>query len=804
MSSKIAVPTKKLIDMLKPRLLASEMLKKRLEDRSRDKNLILNSADIQILGSFKQGFIPSLLVNSEGYTYLFDCGGGTQRLCHNNKIKLSNIDNVFITNSNWSALAGVYGLSLTLQDVGAPSLNIHSLDGAEKIFDMASSFMTFNTGMKCSTRNVRRGDYGNFGMRIKPIVLDSGYNFNPSESINDIDGGSIKMKRFKVSPKLVAYFCSLPDLPGPLDPMKCRELKVPVGPQLGILKSGKDVELPDGRVIKSADVCGAKNTGLRFLVVGCPTDDYIGLLTGNKVLNHYQEASDLGEVPDMVIHLTPDSVLSETKYRDWMKNFKNDCRHIVISDIDSKRINFVECYRMQHLMNKLDEDMFHPLYLSPNLQEISDKEILESGDKLRDDIIEASDGDCDYTTVTKGDIDEITCDSIVKIDSLDKIILRPRKTVETIDPTIAMNILYQEAQLDPNFEEQFDQLKAIQKTLPRPKDYEPEVVFLGTGSALPSKLRNTSCILLNFKYPDEISFILDCGEDSYGQLCRYYGPEEVKNVLKRLKLIYVSHHHADHQVGLISILEQRRKLTSEPIILLLPPNIDTVLKYHDENFTNLDDSYEIFHTKFMCSSKFNETREPSIKFVKQDLFDKLNNFLYDLEIVPVQHCINACAVVMRFKINHPEMENFTLSYSGDARPSAQFARAGRGSDLLIHEATFDHRLTDDARTKKHSTSTEAIQMGKDMSAKFTILTHFSQRLAKIPYFTDDFDDKVGFSFDNMSIKCPSQYPRIPIMKSVLATVFKKSLTEMDLKFYKQELKQKAISNIIAEKNSSSV
>lgn len=802
MSSKIAAPTKKLlVDMLKPRLLASEMLKKRLEDRSRDKNLILNSADIQILGSYNQGFTPSLLVNSEGNTYLFNCGGGTQRLCHNNKIKLSNIENVFITNSSWSAVAGVYGLSLTLQDIGAPTLNIHSLDGVEKIFDIGSSFMTFNTGMKCSTRNVRQGECGNFGMRIKPIVIDSDYNFSPLKSIDEIDDKPRTLKRFKVSPKLVAYFCSLPDLPGPLDPIKCRELKVPVGPQLRDLKSGKDVELSDGRIIKSADVCGSKNTGLKFLIVGCPTDDYIGLLTENKVLNNYQGASDLGEVPDIVIHLTPDPVLSETKYQDWMKNFENNCRHIIISDISSKRVNFVECYRMQYLMNKLDEDMFHPLYLSPNLQEISNKEILESGDKLRDDIIEASDGDCDYATVTKGDLDEITCDNIVELDSLDKIILRPKKSVETIDPTIAINILYQEAQLDPHFEEQLEQLKAIQKTLPRPKDYEPEVVFLGTGSALPSKLRNTSCILLNFKYPDEISIILDCGEDSYGQLCRYYGPNEVENVLKRLKLIYVSHHHADHQVGLISILEQRRKLTSEPIILLLPPNIDTVLKYHDENFTNLSDSYEIFNTKFICSSKFNENRESSIKFIKQDLFDKLNNFLYDLELVPVHHCVNACAVVMRFKINHPEMETFTLSYSGDARPSVQFSRAGRGSDLLIHEATFDHRLGDDARTKKHSTSTEAIQLGKDMSAKFTILTHFSQRLPKIPYFTEDFDDKVGFSFDNMSIKCPSQYPRIPIMKPILTTVFKKSLTEMDLKFYKQELKQKAINNIIAGKNS---
>lgn len=54
--------------------------------------------------------------------------------------------------------------------------------------------------------------------------------------------------------------------------------------------------------------------------------------------------------------------------------------------------------------------------------------------------------------------------------------------------------------------------------------------------------------------------------------------------------------------------------------------------------------------------------------------------------------------------------------------------------------------------KRHSTTSEAIQVGQDMEAKFTLLTHFSQRYAKIPLYTDKFSDTVGIAFDNMQVR----------------------------------------------------
>ena len=51
-----------------------------------------------------------------------------------------------------------------------------------------------------------------------------------------------------------------------------------------------------------------------------------------------------------------------------------------------------------------------------------------------------------------------------------------------------------------------------------------------------------------------------------------------------------------------------------------------------------------------------------------------------------------------------------------------------------------------------STTSQAIDVGVRMGARFVILTHFSQRYAKVPLFTDDFSNRVGIAFDNMRVR----------------------------------------------------
>lgn len=74
-----------------------------------------------------------------------------------------------------------------------------------------------------------------------------------------------------------------------------------------------------------------------------------------------------------------------------------------------------------------------------------------------------------------------------------------------------------------------------------------EIVFLGTGAALPSKYRNVTGIYLDFFQRG--GMLVDCGEGTYGQLRRRYG-SRADEIVKHLRLIWISHIHADHHVGI--------------------------------------------------------------------------------------------------------------------------------------------------------------------------------------------------------------------------------------------------------------
>lgn len=51
-----------------------------------------------------------------------------------------------------------------------------------------------------------------------------------------------------------------------------------------------------------------------------------------------------------------------------------------------------------------------------------------------------------------------------------------------------------------------------------------------------------------------------------------------------------------------------------------------------------------------------------------------------------------------------------------------------------------------------STTSQAIGIGMSMNAEFIMLNHFSQRYAKIPLFSSDFNQRVGVAFDHMSVR----------------------------------------------------
>jgi ribonuclease Z len=93
---------------------------------------------------------------------------------------------------------------------------------------------------------------------------------------------------------------------------------------------------------------------------------------------------------------------------------------------------------------------------------------------------------------------------------------------------------------------------------------------------------------------------------------------------------------------------------------------------------------------------------------------------------------------------------------------------------------MEDELVDEARLKFHSTTSEAIEVGKNMNANFTILTHFSQRYAKIPVFNQKFNDRVGIAFDNMRVRM-TDLNKLPKMIPTLKCLFVDHIEELKAK-----------------------
>lgn len=260
---------------------------------------------------------------------------------------------------------------------------------------------------------------------------------------------------------------------------------------------------------------------------------------------------------------------------------------------------------------------------------------------------------------------------------------------------------------------------------------EPEIITLGTGSAAPSKYRNVSAILL--RMPQGLgNYLFDCGEGTLGQLKRLYAAAQLDEILFNLKGIWISHLHADHHLGTMSVLQaafQAGKRLSGPG---RPPRIPPCL-ISERNMLDYVDEYQSIlgiPTDSLCIPITCDWIEGMFLHGKPFDFKDMNVPIKELRTVRVNHCHGAQAVSVTF------INDFKFSYSGDCRPAEMFCEIGADSDVLVHEATFDDGLEGDAMAKKHCTTGEAVGVALKMGAKNLILTHFSQRYQKIPVISN--------------------------------------------------------------------
>jgi len=474
--------------------------------------------------------------------------------------------------------------------------------------------------------------------------------------------------------------------------------------------------------------------------------------------------------------MVEEDVINDTLYQNWMSSFPGGTYHCVL---DRKRLSqcpsvYSTQYGMQHQLHQVHPDVF-PLvetwrnpYIHVKSTEESEKDSMylyknltkftlrpkktfgvDSSDELKQidveqlvkdtrEILKGSFSERILTDVNKQikeENDQNIYENSIK-DSKNKRTLKDDNDTQ-IDTVPAKMICKCNTYAEDSrsgtkvlVDERKDSFETEGNRL---EERFPIVVFMGTGSSIPSRYRNVSSILLHMS--SSSSVLLDCGEGSYGQIVNHYG-EGAADVIRQLKMIFISHLHADHHLGVIRILKQHWKQFGEanpssytPLLIAGPERLSTWLKEYASSCESL--RYRFVDCAVLASkSSISTLHQVVSEFSK-------------IDIVPVDHHTEAYGIVLSHN------DGWKITYSGDTEPCQNLVDAGKDSSLLIHEATFEDGMEEEAREKHHSTCGEALEIADKMNAKSVLLTHFSQRYAKLPIMKTN--TPVAVAFDHMRV-----------------------------------------------------
>lgn len=266
-----------------------------------------------------------------------------------------------------------------------------------------------------------------------------------------------------------------------------------------------------------------------------------------------------------------------------------------------------------------------------------------------------------------------------------------------------------------------------------------EVVFLGTGSGIPSRRRNHAAIWI--RHEGEC-LLWDCGEGTQRQLLH-----AGLNFMK-INRIFITHWHADHWAGLIGLIQtmnmEKRK---EPLYIYAP---------EAERFVSdlLDMDYWGPRFRIVPVSVPSEGKEITKLYETEEFI---------VSSTPVKHTVPATAYSIkekdRWNVDLEKGKKFglkqgpligklkedgkvsikgkmitleevgilkrgaKLTYSGDTKPCATLLALAKDSDLLIHDATF----AEEDENKMHTGASEAAEVAKQATVRHLVLTHFSRR-----------------------------------------------------------------------------
>jgi ribonuclease Z len=265
------------------------------------------------------------------------------------------------------------------------------------------------------------------------------------------------------------------------------------------------------------------------------------------------------------------------------------------------------------------------------------------------------------------------------------------------------------------------------------------ITFLGTSDSIPTKKRNHTSILLNYK--DE-NILIDCGEGTQRQFRKaHLNPCKVTRIL-------ITHWHGDHILGLPGLLQSLvLQGYNKTIEIYGPPGTKKFIslimnmfifvgklqyKAHDvSNKTIMDtpefkiETFPLKHAKYANGYSFIEKDKlrldkSNLKKLKLPHTPLLRKLAQGKDIIMNKKKIKANTVTYTQK-------GRKISFVFDTGQTNTIQNKVKNSDVLISEATYMKKDTELAKKYNHLTSTQAALIAKKSKTKKLYLTHISGR-----------------------------------------------------------------------------
>ncbi len=272
-----------------------------------------------------------------------------------------------------------------------------------------------------------------------------------------------------------------------------------------------------------------------------------------------------------------------------------------------------------------------------------------------------------------------------------------------------------------------------------------DCVLLGIGGMMPMPFRALTSLVVR---REGWNYLFDAGEGAQ------IGLKASRAGIKNLKLLAITHLHADHCLGIPGILMLRAQIDEPgPLTIVGPPGIGNFVKitretlgyylnfpinfiewsptsneiaYQDENIKLLWKVLD--HSVFCLGYRLEEHVRPGRFLVDKaaELQIPMGPLWGELQKGRIIHLQNGKEILPEMVLGQPRRGR-SISYIVDTRACEAIQALCQDCDFTFIESMFAQEMQEEARIKGHLTTIEAAQLTRAAKVKNTILVHISPR-----------------------------------------------------------------------------